>query len=183
MSSVASTAVSIKKAAAVQVLVRYGVVPRIVRCSIELVDEANVHRGTAVVVSTDRGQELGEILDVLPPALSEDHESVESIERIATAEDCSLHAMRQRQSAALFNIWQGRIRDWQLEVELMDVEKTLDDQVQILYVLNDRGAETTRLALLAAAAGQGIVSVQSVASEGLADGSSGGCGDGCGCNH
>ena len=180
ISPAASTAVPIKKAAAV--LVRYGAVPRVVRCSFKPVDEQNVHRGTAVVVSTDRGQELGKILEVLPPSLAEGHEPAEFIERIATAEDCSLHVLHQQQSADLFDIWQQRILDWQLEMELIDVEKTLDDQMQILYVLNGRGAETTRLALLAAAAGLGIVSVQPVTSEGLEDGAGGGCGTGCGCN-
>ena len=65
----------------------------------------------------------------------------------------------------------------------MDIEQTLDGEKHILYVLSVRGAETTRLALLAAAAGLGIVSVQPVDAEGIVDGTGSGCGSGCGCSH
>ena len=170
---------------AVQVLVRYGSIPRVARYTMGTANAGNVDRGTGVIIATDRGQELGEILEIVPPAMAEGHESTAAVVRIATSEDLSLHSLRQRQAAESFYLWLRRIQDWQLELELMDIEATLDNQVYILYVLNDRGAETTRLALLAAAAGLGIVHVQPVAAEGLVDGTGGGgggCGDGCGCS-
>ena len=45
-------------------------------------------------------------------------------------------------------------------MELIDLEWTLDKSKLILYVLNDRGPEATRLGLQAAAAGLGTVEVQ-----------------------
>lgn len=143
-----------------------------------------VSRGTAVVISTDRGTELGEVLEIVPGNLSAGHEAAGSVDRIATAADRDLHRQRQQQAAAAFEVWCERIHGWKLELELMDVEQTLDGARHILYVLNERGAETTRLALLAAAGGFGIVSVQPVSAAGIVDGGQGGgCGSGCGCSH
>ena len=78
--------------------------------------------------------------------------------------------------------WQQRLADWQLQLQLTDLEWTLDQQQIILYVLNGQDAETTRLALLAAAAGLGIIHVQPVAAEGVVQATGGGgCGSGgCG---
>ena len=80
-----------------------------------------------------------------------------------------------------FSGWIRRLRTWQLQLELIDLEWTLDRRL-ILYVLNARGAETTRLALLAAAHGDGTVHVQPVNADGVVSASSGGsgCGSGCG---
>ena len=73
------------------------------------------------------------------------------------------------------------MNDWQLQLQLIDVERTLGDDHVILYVLNDQNAETTRLALLAAAAGFGIIHVQPVTADGIVNQTSGGCGSGgCG---
>ena len=60
----------------------------------------------------------------------------------------------------------GRIDEWKLRLELIDLEWTLDKSKLILYVLNERGPECTKLALQAAAAGLGIVEVQPVGPEG-----------------
>jgi hypothetical protein len=83
---------------------------------------------------------------------------------------------------AQYSRWQTRIREWNLRLELIDLEWTLDHSKLILYVLNDRGPECTRLALQAAAAGFGVVEVQSVGPDGLVPAESGhGCGSGgCG---
>ena len=91
---------------------------------------------------------------------------------------------QQQRAAAEFAEWQQRITDWQLQLQLIDLEWTLDDQKVILYVLNDQNAETTRLALLAAAAGMGIVQVQPVSAEGVIppEPKGGGCGSG-GCSN
>ena len=63
-----------------------------------------------------------------------------------------------------------------MQLELIDIERTLDDRL-VLYVLNDRSAETTRLALLAAAGGFGVIHVQPVSAEGVVQtGGGGGCG-------
>ena len=87
---------------------------------------------------------------------------------------------RQKANGEFFD-WQVRVSDWDLELQLIDLEWTLDGQSLILYVLNGQNAETTRLALLAAAAGLGIVHVQPVEADGIVhQPSGGGCGSGGG---
>ena len=75
-----------------------------------------------------------------------------------------------------FTEWLVRAEKWKLQLELIDIERTLDDRL-ILYVLNDRSAEATRMALLAAAGGFGVIHVQPVSAEGIVQASGGG---GCG---
>jgi len=75
---------------------------------------------------------------------------------------------------------------WGLSLELIDLEWTLDRQKLILYVICDRGPDTTKLALQAAASGFGVVEVQPVSSTGLVtipQSSCGSGGGGCGCDH
>ena len=76
-----------------------------------------------------------------------------------------------------FDQWQERIKDWDLSLELIDLEWMLNHQELVLYVLNDRGPDCTKLALQAAVAGLGISEVQPVNAEGLvqAESSGGGC--------
>jgi hypothetical protein len=102
--------------------------------------------------------------------------------RIAADEDLALGDRLKDEAQAAFADWQQRIAGWQLDLELLDLEWTLDRAKLVLYVLAGRGPETTRLALQAAAAGL-AVEVQPVSAEGLvAVPSGGGCGSGgCGC--
>ena len=78
-----------------------------------------------------------------------------------------------------FGVWEDRIRDWKIDVQLIELEWTLDRERLILYVLNERGPECTKLAIQAAAAGFGIIDVQPVGADGVAPLSGGGCGS-CG---
>jgi hypothetical protein len=82
--------------------------------------------------------------------------------------------------------WCARISDWRLNLELVDLEWTLDRQKLILYVLCERGPDSTKLALQAAAAGLGVIEVQPVSSTGLVTIPQSSCGSGeggCGCSH
>ena len=169
-----------------RVLVRYGLVPQVARYDVadDLVDE--VVRGSTVVVATDRGLEIGDVLELLPLSLTGDHESSGQILRLASDEDRRRQNDQLAAARSIFDDWAQRIDDWSLQLELIDIEQTLDDEPQlILYVLNDQNAETTRLALLAAAGGHGIVTVQPVSADGIVHGAGGGgCGSGgCGCEH
>ena len=163
------------------VLARYGRVPQVARFAAfgdRLLRESNV------VVSTDRGEELATVLQVLPaPKKVADEWDVNwtgEVLRMVSSEDLSLASTSARLAEDSFPKWLERADQWKLQLELIDIERTLDDRL-ILYVLNDRGAETTRLALLAAAAGFGVVHVQPVAAEGIIQATGGGCGSGgCG---
>lgn len=170
------------------VLARYGLVPQVAKFSLsEQQDEApasSLHRGVQVVVETERGTELADVLELLNPGVNGSNENITgAIRRVATSSDVLEHSTRRQQSNSEFAEWQQRIADWNLQLQVIDAERTLDDKI-ILYVLNSQNAETTRLALLTAAAGLGIIHVQPVSAEGIVNETSGGCGSGgCGCKH
>lgn len=158
------------------VLARYGRVPQVARFAAW---GDKPERTAAVVVSTDRGQELATVLHTLSAkAMTSDGETAAptgELLRLATADDLDRSAKDQKTAEDSFADWSIRAEKWKLQLELIDVERTLDDRL-ILYVLNDRSAETTRLALLAAAGGFGVIHVQPVSAEGVVQASGGGCG-------
>ncbi len=175
-------------------LVRYGVIPEVARFAHDLADPPGRHE--RVVVYSHRGLELGTTLETLRSVAgsqavsaadhhhaSEDEPAYRVLRR-ATPEDEAVYNQLRRDADDAFSPWQRRIQEWKLELELLDVEWTLDRQKLVLYVLGGRGAETTKLALQAAAAGLAVVEVQPVNADGpvpLAAGGGGGCGSGgCG---
>ncbi len=181
------------------VLVRYGAISEVAR--FVNTSGTTLGRGTEVVVQSHRGLETGLLLEDAPaeahaavgpngaiPANGSttsrsDHEGdVARIVRPLTDEDRRAGHSHRTDCEQQFDRWQARIRDWKLQLELIDLEWTLDRSKLILYVLNERGPECTRLALQAADAGLGIVEVQSVGPDGLMPTESGhGCGSGgCG---
>lgn len=181
-------------------LIRYGVVPEVAR--FRSVVREPLDRGTSVVVSTHRGLQLGTVLERLATArraesntdtdanTGENADTAEADDfqllRQSTGDDEQAHRELQQRCEAEFPRWLERIAEWQLSLELIDLEWTLDGSKLILYVLTERGPDTTNLALQAAAAGLGIIEVQPISAEGLislpsSDG--GGCGSGgCGCH-
>jgi cell fate regulator YaaT (PSP1 superfamily) len=162
-------------------LVRYGVVPEVAKCRSELSEP--LARGEQVVVGTHRGEQLGTVLERVRSASPVETES--AVLRRSTAEDVAAAESHRDRAHVEFPKWQARIAEWNLSLELLDLEWTLDGAKQILYVLTERGPESTQLALQAAAAGLGLIEVQPVTADGLAPvNAGGGCGTGgCGCSH
>ncbi|QDT55971.1 hypothetical protein Pan44_40200 [Caulifigura coniformis] len=165
----------------VNVLVRYGRIPEVAK----VVADDRRERGEQVVVRTHRGLELATVLETLKP--SPGASQVESdfvVVREATPQDQFEFTGLATRAGDEFDAWNQRICDWKLDLQLIDLEWTLDREKLILYVLNDRGPECTRLAIQAAAEGLGIVEVQPVSATGLVAKESGGGGCGtCGCGH
>lgn len=158
------------------VLARYGAVPQVARF---VSAQAASPRGSQIVVKTERGEELATILQSV--RLPQDEEWTGEVLRDATPDDLQQWSLVREEAANEFSDWLSRVINWKLQLELIDLEWTLDRQ-RIFYVLNDRGAETTRMALLSAAGGFGIVHVQPVTAEGVVSGQQGsGCGS-CGCS-
>lgn len=177
-----------KPPAAVAVyLVRYGAVPEVAR--FRDASHAVPSRGESVIVETHRGLQVGSVLEQLKPSLiAADMEIDYEIVRTATPADLQAARERTRECDETFAGWCDRIVEWDLELELVELEWTLDRQKLILYVLCDRGPDSTKLALQAAATGFGIIEVQPVSATGLVavEKESGGCGTGgggCGCSH
>ncbi len=195
-------------------LVRYGAVAEVGRFASALVGPEP--RGRQVVVRTPHGLQLGAVLQqVSAPGvtsmvqaarqISGDHaapvedvefnhdepatgeETLPEIVRLATDDDAAHAKTLQVGAQQEFTTWAERICEWKLKLELIDLERTLDGDKMILYVLGDRGPDCTRLALHAAAAGLTGVVVQPVNADGLVgpQPSGGGCGSGaggCGCH-
>jgi len=163
------------------VLARYGLVPQVARFGGTGPAPA---RDTEIVVTTERGTELAVVLQPLPVrgALTDEAPQLTGrMLRLLSAADRAAVQQRRQADEQSFASWLQRAETWKLQLQIVDLEHTLDDRL-ILYVLNDRGPETTRLALLAAAAGCGVIHVQPVSAEGLVpEKSGGGCGD-CGCS-
>lgn len=168
-------------------LVRYGTIPEVARFACGSV--TGLTRGTAVVVETHRGLQIGTYLERVTPVHPADRDGSpppvvsNPILRTATEEDVASAARLQQEAIAGFDQWTARIAGWDLDLELIDLEWTLDRDKLILYVLSERGPDCTKLALQAAAAGLGIVEVQPVTAEGLVSqpaSTGGGCGS-CGC--
>lgn len=175
-------------------LVRYGRIPEVTRCRLsddELGSAGEFSRDTMVVVDTHRGPLLGVVLERLvprgEPAAGPDEWT--TMHR-ATAADLRVSEELTADCERQFSEWTARIAEWRLKLLLVDLEWTLDREKLILYVLCERGPETTNLALQAATLGLGVIEVQAVSHQGLeAPESGGGCGTkkggggGCGCSH
>lgn len=165
------------------VLARYGAIPEVVRCSAELPVE--LQRGAPVVIRTHRGVELATVLQRIEPSPEPDAPETPATSdmlRQATTEDLQRAGELAARTQAEFPLWEQRIRDWGLDLQLIDLERLLDGSKLVLYVLNARGPECTKLALQAAAAGLGLVEVQPVSADGLVTlPDTGGCGS-CGCH-
>lgn len=163
-------------------LVRYGSVPEVARFVSRA--EAPLQHGDDVVVRTHRGLQLGQVLEAVPHHTPADDIDFEIL-RPATSADQSISQELRTRCENEFYDWCRRIVLWNLSLELIDLERTLDEEKLILYVLTERGPATTTLALQAAAEGLGIVEVQPVSAAGLVTlPSGGGCGTGgCGCSH
>ena len=140
-------------------------------------------RGSRVVVQTRRGTELGTVLETvrqLDPTTSEGTVEEPPVLRLATKTDEAAATTQRQQLLTEFDEWVERIQRWKLDIELLDIERTLDEEKQILFVLNDQGPDCTKLALYAAAEGLGIIEVQPVNGEGPVELAVGGCGSGGG---
>jgi cell fate regulator YaaT (PSP1 superfamily) len=167
------------------VLVRYGGVPEVARFTHR--SDFGVSRGMRVVVATSRGQELGTVLETLRPSCEPGAQELTptgDVLRAATDADLARQRTQRAEAEQEYKAWETRIAGWNLDLQLIDLEWTLDRSKLILYVLNDRGPECAKLALQAAAAGLGVIEVQPVAVEGLVprESSGGGCGS-CGCHN
>lgn len=174
-------------------LVRYGAVPSVSRARWQVSSDAAAgplaepYRDACVVVQTPFGEQLGTVLEAVRATPGDQATEPLEIVRLANDDDLEWAESAAAECEAAFDEWNARIAQWRLKLELIDLERLRDSGRYVLYVLTDRGSDTTMLALQAAAAGLGEVHVQPVTADGvvtLSSGSGGGCGTGgCGCQH
>mgnify|MGYP000918998677 CR=1 FL=1 len=109
-------------------LIRYGVIPEVARFANPQVIRAA--RGDVVVVKTHRGQELGMVLEALraaaEPRSGEPEAATGDILRTATEADHARAAELRTAAVGEFPGWEHRIAEWKLDLQLVDLEWTLD---------------------------------------------------------
>ena len=151
-----------------QVLVRYGAIGEVARFGVET--DQQIERNERVVIRTVRGLEVGTLLESVGGQSDGETDAAAgddpAVLRVAGSDDESALQDQAAKRAAEFEAWQTRIAEWKVDLQLIDLEWTLDGEKLILYVLNDRGPACTTLALQAAAAGLGVIEVQPVDHEG-----------------
>ncbi len=169
------------------VLARYGAIPEVAR--FRIVPLESLKRETPVILRTHRGVELGTLLqdvDDRYERISAEDADASCILRQATEDDLKRHNESRSDCDVQFDKWCQRIAGWNLKLQLVDLEWLMEPKKLVLYVLNERGPDCTKLALQAAAAGLGIIEVQPVDAQGMVQletNTGGGCGSGgCGCH-
>jgi len=160
-----------------QVLIRYGKVPEVAKFAVPA--GTSFVRGEPLVVRGAAGAVMGMPLEDSPHETSADEVEEHSfaVVRVASDDDREQESAIRFRCEAEFDDWQQRIVEWNLDLELIDIDRTLDGEKLILYVLGGRGPDVTKLALQAAAKGFGVIEVQPVAADGPVPVESGG---GCG---
>lgn len=163
-------------------LIRLGVCGETVRCL--GVNEPSFQRGDQVVLQTSRGEILASVMQLLSDSVTADASTQDTEEnqilRIATEQDIQHQQKLKLRAKEDFSSWADRIQEWEIEVELIDLEWTLDGEKLMLYVLNRRGPECTKLAMQAAAQGFGVIDVIPVSATGIEAPTKSGCGCGSG---
>ena len=100
--------------------------------------EEVISRGMSVIVETARGQELGMVM--LPNTEVEDEKVVQPLKpvlRVATTEDFDVIRENKKKEKEAFSICQEKIREHQLEMKLIDVEYTFDNNKILFYFTAD----------------------------------------------
>jgi cell fate regulator YaaT (PSP1 superfamily) len=139
-------------------LVRYGLRPHVGRFAS---DGPGLERGQAVVVLTDRGSELGEVLiglpgapaGAFPPAASEPARVL----RPAGPDDLETARWLERDRPRRFDLCRRVIADHDAPVELIDVEPLLDGRRTVLHYLGPHQLDAR--ALVAALSSTGALDV------------------------
>ena len=101
-------------------------------------DEHAVEKGHSAIVETARGVEFGEV--VIGPKKVKDDEIVPPLKkviRVATDEDKDIHTENKRKADEALGVCQEKIAKHELDMKLIDVEYTFDNNKVIFYFTAD----------------------------------------------
>ncbi len=146
-------------------LIRYGLMSHVGRFSAQPVRDSRLERGQLVVLQTDRGVELGEVLiavdtqtpdgghapatDPSPPGVENpghaDVVSSQRVLRLASADDLSRRRRGEESRPGHFSLCQRILRDGNWPWPLIDVEPMLDGRSTVLYYLGPHQVDTATL--------------------------------------
>ncbi len=118
-------------------LIRVGALGHVGRFA--AIDAIRYPRGARVIVRTERGLEIGEVL--APPVGDQSVEADGAILRGMTAEDQLLEARLNRNRQAAYEACQRRVEELGLSVTLMEVEHLFDGQSLVFYFLGEQPPE------------------------------------------
>jgi hypothetical protein len=114
-------------------LIRYGVMGHVGRFWVSPECRVPLDRGQVVVIQTDRGVELGEVLigrEESPPPNDQ-----QRVLRLAGPEDLARSRCAEALRAERFTLCQRVLREGDWPWELIDVEPLLDDRATVLHYL------------------------------------------------
>ena len=137
-------------------------------------DGFRYRRGVTVICRTQRGLEVGSVLNILQSGVA-DLPLTGTILRAATPEDHLLWARIEKNRAAAFNECQQLLDEDGLNATLMDVELLFDAGTIFFYFLGESPPEVAGLTAKLAAAYEAKVQLRKFA-DAMADG----CGPDCG---
>lgn len=101
-------------------------------------NELKIEKGDFVIVETARGIEFGEcVIGIKEVNEEEVIAPLKSVIRIATKEDIKRHKENKEKEADALNICFKKIQDHKLEMKLIDVEYTFDNNKVIFYFTAD----------------------------------------------
>ena len=146
-------------------LIRYGVMSHVGRFSTAPVRGTSLERGQRVVIQTDRGIELGEVLVVLdghsaaadagpgaraPAANGGDSSPARATQslqlvRVAGPDDLASSRAAEELRASRFSLCQQILREGNWPWDLIDVEPLLDGRVTVLHYLGPRQVDVAAL--------------------------------------
>lgn len=100
--------------------------------------ELDIEREDHVVVETARGVEFGHVI-VGPKEVTEEEivQPLKKVIRIADEEDISIHQYNREKAQEAFQICEGKIAEHGLDMRLIDVEYTFDNNKVIFYFTAD----------------------------------------------
>ncbi|WP_416198891.1 MAG: Cell fate regulator YaaT, PSP1 superfamily (Controls sporulation, competence, biofilm development) [Sporanaerobacter sp.] len=101
-------------------------------------DELEINKGDCVIVETARGIEFGHVV-VGPKEVTEEEivSPLKKVLRIATQEDCQIHEENKEKAKEAFIICLEKIEEHGLQMKLVDVEYTFDNNKVIFYFTAD----------------------------------------------
>ncbi|MBU5487206.1 stage 0 sporulation family protein [Clostridium sp. MSJ-8] len=101
-------------------------------------NDLKIEKGDFVIVETARGIEFGEcVIGIKEVKEEEVIAPLKSVIRIATKEDIKRHKENKEKEADALNICFKKIQDHKLEMKLIDVEYTFDNNKVIFYFTAD----------------------------------------------
>ncbi len=126
-------------------LIRYGVMGHVARFRATRQCGVSLGRGQAVVIQTDRGIELGEVLVLLDQPASAPSIDQQSVLRPAGPEDLARSRHAESIRGDRFALCQRVLREGDWPWELVDVEPMLDDRATVLHYLGPHQLEAATL--------------------------------------